>query len=46
MNMYLILGKLFAALIMLGAPLAIGILLGRYSSKFNSLEEFMEDFFE
>ncbi|MCY9807486.1 hypothetical protein OXT66_08055 [Lentilactobacillus senioris] len=44
--MYEILGKLFAAVIMLGAPLVIGILLGRYSSKFNSWEEFKEDFFD
>lgn len=43
--MYLILGKLFTGLVMLGTPLVIGILLGRYSSKFNSLEEFMKDFF-
>ncbi|MGF7437923.1 hypothetical protein [Lentilactobacillus senioris] len=44
--MYLILGKLFAALIMLGAPLAIGFLLGRYSSKFNSFKELINDLFQ
>lgn len=44
--MYVILGKLFAAMIMLGMPLVIGIFLGRYSSKFHSWDEFKEDFFE
>lgn len=43
--MYLILGKLFSGLVMLGTPLVIGILLGRYSSKFHSWDEFKEDFF-
>ncbi len=43
--MYAILGKLFAGLIMLGTPLVLGILLGRYSKQFNSWNEFINDFF-
>lgn len=43
--MYLILGKLFGTMVLIGMPLAIGILLGRYSSKFHSWDEFMKDFF-
>lgn len=43
--MYAILGKLFAGLIMLGTPLVLGILLGRYSAKFNDWGDFINDFF-
>lgn len=43
--MYLILGKLFSGLVMLGTPLVIGILLGRCSMKYHSWDEFMKDFF-
>lgn len=38
--MYEILGKLFAGLIMLGTPLALGILLGRYSTKFHDWSDY------
>ncbi len=34
--LYLILGKLFAGILLLGTPLVLGILLGRYSKQFHS----------
>lgn len=43
--MYEILGQFFAGFIMLGTPLMLGILLGRYSTKFNNWSDLLHDFF-
>lgn len=43
--LYLILGKLFAGVLLLGTPLVLGIMLGRYSKQFNSWNEFINDLF-